>query len=217
MQSLVAKLLMPALLWRMRRHRHAYDVSYRGETVTVLPDVFSPRYDRFGRVAIDCLPALAGKSFIEVGCGCGIVSVFAAIGGARLVVATDISPLAARNTKFNFDARRLTNALVVQGDVLEAISYKFDYVLFNPPFYDAPPQGWLEQAIFDEGYLVLKRFIADVRRCLAANGRVFLGFPRGGDERMLHTELQQAGLEVEAVKKFGIRGFGGTVYTLRAS
>ena len=66
--------------------------------------MFSPKNDWSAKFAVDCLPALAGKNFLEVGAGCGIVSVFAAEGGAKLVVAVDIAPDFARNIAFNFDA-----------------------------------------------------------------------------------------------------------------
>ena len=79
-------LRISVFLWLMRRHRRPYDISYRGKTIRIFPGVFSPRYDWSAKFAVDCLPALAGKSFLEVGAGCGIVSVFAAEGGARLVV-----------------------------------------------------------------------------------------------------------------------------------
>jgi len=62
----------------MRLHRRPYDISYRGKAIRIFPGVFSPRYDWSAKFAVDYLPALAGKSFLEVGAGCGIVSVFAA-------------------------------------------------------------------------------------------------------------------------------------------
>jgi hypothetical protein len=36
--------------------------------------VFSPKDDWCAKFAVDCLPALAGKSFLEGGAGCGFVS-----------------------------------------------------------------------------------------------------------------------------------------------
>src|SRR4030088_698306 len=85
-------LRIPVFLWLMRRHRRPYDISYRGKAIRIFPGVFSPKYDWSGKFAVDCLPSLNGKSFLEIGAGCGIVSLFAAVGGARLVVSVDISP-----------------------------------------------------------------------------------------------------------------------------
>jgi methylase of polypeptide subunit release factors len=212
-----AKLVMPALLWRLRSHRRPYEVSWRGKRLTVLPGVFSPRYDGVGRFAVDCLPPLAGKSFLELGSGCGFISVFAALAGAALVVAVDISPLAAQNTRLNFDAHQLANAHTVQGNLMEAISCKFDCILFSPPFYHGRARDWLERAVFDEDLAVVSRFIADARRCLAPGGVVLLGGPRSGNDALLRAQAQRAGLEVVEVRSFGIPGFGGKVHKLRAT
>lgn len=193
-------LRIPVFLWLMRRHRRPYDISYRGKAIRIFPGVFSPKYDWSGKFAVDCLPPLKDKSFLEIGAGCGIVSVFAAAGGARLVVAADISPNSARNIRFNFDAHRLPNAHAVQGDLLAAISHKFDFIFFNAPYYGERPKDWLERAVTDENYDTLKRFIADVKRCLAVDGVVMLGFYKAR-EPLLHAELQRAGLKIVSVKE----------------
>jgi methylase of polypeptide subunit release factors len=114
-------------------------------------------------------------------------SVFAALSPDSV----DISPISASNTKFNFNAHRLSNAHVIQGDLLEAISHKFDFIFFNAPFYRERPGDWLERAVTDDNYDSLKRFIADVKRCLAVDGRVMLGFSKTG-EVLLDAELRRA-------------------------
>jgi release factor glutamine methyltransferase len=193
-------LRISVFLGLMRLHRRPYDISYRGKTITIFPGVFSPKYDWSSKFAVDCLPSLAGKSFLEIGAGCGIVSVFAAASGASLVVAADISPNSARNIRFNFDAHRLQNAHAIQGDLLAAISHKFDFIFFNAPYYAERPKDWLERAVTDENYDTLKRFIADVKRCLAVGGIVMLGFYKNR-EPLLHAELQRAGLKVVSVRE----------------
>jgi release factor glutamine methyltransferase len=214
--AIETRLLMPWLAWSMRRHRSPYRIKYRGKTFTIFPDVSSPKYDRSSRLAIDCLPPLIGRRFLEIGSGCGIVSVFAAIAGAGTIVAADISPHAVRNTRFNFDAHGLHDARVIESDLLDGIDGEFDVIVFNAPYYSGSPRDWLERALFDQDYRTLKRFIADVRRCLAPCGSVLLGLPKGNDEAMLQRELQHAGLVIARVEEFGIRGFGGRCFTLRA-
>jgi methylase of polypeptide subunit release factors len=145
-------------------------------------------------------PPSQARAFSRWAPGCGIVSVFAAEGGARLVVSVDISPDSARNIAFNFDARRLSNAHVIQGDLLAAISHKFDFIFFNAPYYGELPKDWLERAVTDENYDTLKRFLADVKRCLAVGGVVMLGFYKAR-EPLLRAELQRAGLQVVAVRE----------------
>ena len=118
----------------------------------------------------------------------------------ELVVSVDISPDSARNIAFNFGARRLSNAYVIQGDVLAAISHKFDFIFFNAPYYGERPKDWLERAVTDENYDTLKRFLGDVKRCLAVDGVVMLGFYKAR-EPLLRAELQRAGLQVVSVRE----------------
>ena len=210
------KFRIAAFLWLMRLHYRPYDISYRGKTIRIFPGVFSPKYDWSAKFAVDCLPALAGKSFLEVGAGCGIVSVFAAEGGAKLVVSVDISPDSARNIAFNFDARRLSNAHVIQGDLLAAISHKFDFIFFNAPYYGERPKDWLERAVTDENYDTLKQFLADVKRCLAVGGVVMLGFYKAR-EPLLRAELQRAGLQVVSVREERRWGYRCKYFMLSAA
>jgi methylase of polypeptide subunit release factors len=166
---------------------------------------------------VDCLPPIRGKTFLEIGSGCGIVSVFAAIKGAKTVVAVDISPFAVANTKFNFIAHKLFNSYVVRGDLFDSISAKFDLVFFNAPFHGDAPRDWLGRAVSDEQYHSLKRFLLGVRRYLARDGRVVLGFSESGDEELLHAEFGEAGLSVVEVREARRRGYSCKYYVLKTA
>ena len=189
------KFRIAAFLWLMRLHYRPYDISYRGKTIRIFPGVFSPKYDWSGKFAVDCLPSLRGMSFLEIGRSLQLSP-----------DSVDISPISASNTKFNFNAHRLSNAHVIQGDLLEAISHKFDFIFFNAPFYRERPKDWLERAVTDDNYDSLKRFIADVKRCLAVDGRVMLGFSKTG-EVLLDAELRRAGLKIVETKGDTRRGY----------
>jgi methylase of polypeptide subunit release factors len=190
-------------------------VSYRGQIIRVCPGVLSPRYDWSGKFGVDCLPQIAGKTFLEIGSGCGIVSVFASLLGAKTVVAVDISPFAVANTRFNFIAHQLSNAYVVRGDLFDSISAKFDLVFFNAPFHGDAPLDWLARSVSDEQYRSLKRFLLGVRRYLAKDGRVLLGFSESGDQDLLHAGFVSAGLSVVEVREARKRGYSCKYYTLK--
>jgi hypothetical protein len=97
------KFRIAAFLWLMRLHYRPYDISYRGKTIRIFPGVFSPKYDWSGKFAVDCLPSLRGMSFLEIGRSLQLSP-----------DSVDISPISASNTKFNFNAHRLSNAHVIQ-------------------------------------------------------------------------------------------------------
>jgi 16S rRNA G1207 methylase RsmC len=132
------KFRIAAFLWLMRLHYRPYDISYRGKTIRIFPGVFSPKYDWSGKFAVDCLPSLRGMSFLEIGRSLQLSP-----------DSVDISPISASNTKFNFNAHRLSNAHVIQGDLLEAISHKFDFIFFQRPFLQraAKKIGWRERSL----------------------------------------------------------------------
>jgi hypothetical protein len=54
--------------------------------------------------------------------------------------------------------------------------------------------------VTDENYDTLKRFLADVKRCLAVGGVVMLGFYKAR-EPLLRAEAQRAGLRVVSVRE----------------
>jgi release factor glutamine methyltransferase len=205
------------LLDLMRRHTEPYDVEYGGRSIRVWPNVLSPGYDWTGKFGVECLPDVAGRSFLEIGCGCGIVSLFAALGAASWVLATDISPIATLNTKFNFKRHGLSNAHVIQGNLFDAISARFDVVFFNAPFYSSPAADWLEKAVTDENYGTVKRFLAEVRNHLAKDGRALIGFSESGDEKLFRAEIDRAGLTIAEIRGDTRWGYNCMFYTLAAS
>ena len=205
----------PLFLWLMNCHRRPYDISYRGRLIRVFPEVLSPKYDWSGKFGVECLPPLQNKTFLEIGSGCGIVSLFAALNGAAMVASVDISPIAARNTKFNFDRYGLLNALVIQGNLFDAISGRFDLIFFNAPFHGNAARDWLETAVYDENYVSLRKFISNAGQFLVADGRVLLGFSRSGAEELLLDELRRANFEIEKVQEDTRRGYSCEYYTLK--
>jgi hypothetical protein len=69
----------------------------------------------------------------------------------------------------------------------------------TPPITESARRiGWKSQT--DENYDTLKRFLADVKRCLAVGGVVMLGFYKA-HEPLLRAELQRAGLQVVSVRE----------------
>jgi release factor glutamine methyltransferase len=205
------------LLDLMRRHTEPYDVEYCGRSLRVWPGVLSPGYDWTGKFGVECLPVVAGKSFLEIGCGCGIVSLFAELNGASRVIATDISPIAALNTKFNFERHGVSSAYVIQGNLFDAISARFDVIFFNAPFYSSPAADWLEKAVTDENYRTLTRFLTEVRDHLAKDGRALIGFSDSGDEKFLRAEIDRACLTIVEIRGDTRWGYNCKYYTLAAS
>lgn len=85
------------------------------------------------------------NSFLELGAGSGLISIFAAGRGAR-VTATDINPVAIQYLEKNRQLN-LTNIGIIQSDLFEHIpSQEFDIIAINPPYYKREPQTYAEHA-----------------------------------------------------------------------
>ncbi len=115
----------------------------------VLPEVFHPQFTISTKVFMQFLEKkhLKERSFLELGCGTGFISVLAAYKGAK-VLSTDILPEALKNTALNAELNRVT-VETLKSDLFESIpSQHFDYILINPPYYPKKPESVAEQAWF---------------------------------------------------------------------
>lgn len=122
---------------------------YKGIKGTVLPGVFYPIFTISTKLLMDFIEPLEleEKSFLELGCGTGVISTLAAKKGAR-VTASDINSAAIENVQIN--AKK--NGVVVQAifsDLFEEIpKQNFDYIIINPPYYPKNPQNEADLAWF---------------------------------------------------------------------
>jgi release factor glutamine methyltransferase len=173
----VRRALQPLLLkyWIEGRSQRSVKTSVEGFELVVFPTVFHPRY--FGSSAIfahfiSSLP-LKGKSFLDLGCGSGIVALCAARLGAS-VTAVDINPEAVRCTLEN----ALRHDLPVQvytGDLFSSVGdAQYDVVACNPPFLLGIPQSQTETAFYGGfDFDMIRKFAAGVRAHLRPGGSIF--------------------------------------------
>jgi release factor glutamine methyltransferase len=138
-----------------------------------------------------------GDRVLDLGCGSGVLAVFAAA-KAREVVAVDISPPAINDTIENCRRLGLTNVTVKRSDMFSAVEGKFDIVLAHPPYVplrlEKAEQQWGTSDRF------LPTLFSQVGDHLADGGRLAVIFPLGSREQLerLATEHE---LELSEVKR----------------
>ena len=162
--------------------------------------VFSPKY--FNSVEVFCrkLPWRRGDRFLDMGTGCGVAAVMAALEGAEDVLAVDISSRAVANAHANVCRHGVESVVrVAQSDLFSQIkaSEKFDTIYWNSPWIYQ--ESWsalsmLERSVCDLGYGALKKFLEQSPARLEVGGRIILGFGSFGNVERLLTMITHAGL-----------------------
>ncbi|TSC75406.1 MAG: methyltransferase small [Parcubacteria group bacterium Gr01-1014_33] len=152
-----------------------------GKKFIVYPDVFSQKYFTDTEFFAKEIKVTQGEKFLEIGPGTGIISVFAALQGAKRVVAIDINPSAVKNTKINAKLHAVSHRVkVYQGDVYAPLerSDRFDTIFWNTPFGYIKHSNisMLERAVFDPHYKSTKKFVEEAKEHLKKNGRLLIGF-----------------------------------------
>jgi len=192
-------------------HDLPYETEVSGKKFTVFPGVHSPLYFKDAPFIVDNLNVREGETFLEIGAGCGAVSVAAALAGAQ-VTSTDISENAVANTKANFQRHGLSPDQVLQGDLFEPVRNlgPFDTIFWNFPFgfTDQPLGEEGERNVIDPGYQSFRRFVSEAVDLLHPSGILKICFsPTVGNEELLCQSLSENGYQFEVVAEQFSEGF----------
>ena len=129
--------------WKPRKY------SYQNIEVLVHPEVFPPHLTLSTKILLDFISELnlKDKTFLELGCGSGIISLYASKKGA-IVTASDINKTA---LEYLAKASEENNLKVdcIYSNLFENLQEKhFDYIIINPPYYPKQPKNIKEEAWF---------------------------------------------------------------------
>jgi release factor glutamine methyltransferase len=198
----------PFLLPRVRRTALEH---VEGRPILVSPDLLNPVVFRsgewFARSLARLLPAAPGR-LLDMGTGSGVCAVFAAQLGYE-VTAVDLNSEAVRFARIN----ALLNSVEIdvrQGDLFEPVrGGRFEFVLFNPPFFRGEPRSPFDMAW--RGTDVLERFAAGLGSALSPGGRGFVLLSSDGDAVGMLDALSRQGMKVSVAER---RHFGSEVMTI---
>ncbi|MFG2544988.1 50S ribosomal protein L11 methyltransferase [Streptomyces sp. NPDC048594] len=189
----------------------------RGREWTLLPDVFAPPYTTSTDAAMELLDfheahQLARHgSFLEIGCGTGVIAVNAALRGCERVLATDINPLAVRNTALNAQRHGVADRVCAQeSDLFDALDphARFDTVYWHSNFVLAPSDyrytSLHEQAYVDPGYAAHRRYLDQAPLWTTKGGRALLQFSNRGDLESLSALADETERELSTVRSLHV-------------
>jgi len=162
-----------------------------GFSLVVEPDVFHPQLfisSKFlGRYVGSLL--LKNTQVLDMGTGSGIIALCAARLGAS-VTAVDLNPTAVRCAAENFGRNGFEGKItILQCDLFSSLPRRptFDYIIWNPPFYEGDPVTAADFA-WKAGtdYETIRRFAHDAADYLSRSGRIILILSSDGNpERVL--------------------------------
>ncbi len=178
------------------------EVSHGGLVLHVPDSVYRPSDDSY--LLADAAGGLQGD-VLEIGCGCGIVSLTASK-TAKSVLGTDVNPDAVACAAANAEKNNIGNASFAVGDLFSAVGgRKFDAILFNPPYLPTDESehiGGRLNLAFDggkDGRAVLDRFLVRFGSHLKPGGSLFLVQSSLNDLEKTRAMLEAAGYAVETV------------------
>ena len=160
-------------------HSQNKRVYFGNYTFFVDENVYDPAEDSF--FFAENLAVEAGAQVLEIGTGCGLLSVVAAR-KAGTVVASDVNPHAVRCAMANAILNKVRGKIsFLQGDLFNPLSEtsKFDLIIFNSPYLpvdESEANSWLSRAWAGgpTGRKTIDRFILEAPKYLKQSGRILL-------------------------------------------
>lgn len=177
MRKLLKKIASPFLkkasaIYLKKRRKYRF-----GEvTVWVEPTVFPPFITISTKIFLEFIEPLElkDKTFLELGCGCGIISILAAQKGA-IVTATDINKNAI-NALFENSKQNGVVIEIIESDLFQKLQNRiFDFIIINPPYYPKKPISIAENAWYcGENFEYFESMFSQLPKYLAKKNSTYM-------------------------------------------
>ena len=163
----------------------------------IFESVYEPEEDSY--LLANSIPHY-GKTVLDMGCGSGIQSFYAAK-KANKVVGADINPKAVECAKHNAKLNKIGNTEFIESDLFENIEGVFDTIIFNTPYLAVNDKGLTAKAWTGgvDGNKVIKEFIIEVGDHLKKKGRGYMLISDANDLKIILDCLSNQGLIGEKI------------------
>jgi len=199
-------------------YRKPRKYSYQGIEVLVHPDVFPPHLTLSTKILLDFISKkkLQNKTFLELGCGSGIISLFASKKGAK-VIASDINKTALEYLEKASEENKL-DVTCVYSDLFEKLHGKhFDYIIINPPYYPKKPKNIKEQAWFcGEDFEYFKTLFQQLPRFISDKNQTYMILSEDCNIKLIKSIALKNNVHLKLtlkIKKLGEENYLFKLYT----
>ena len=168
-----------------------------GVNLVVFPHVYpSYKFRTTGFVLRNLKDLVKGKKICDMGCGPGIVGLYALHNGAERVVQADINPSAVENAKENNTLQGFGENQIktYQSNCFDNIPKDtFDIIVFNMPYHcdkikiDDP----LKYAFYDPAFVSIKKFLKQAREYSHKKTQIFIAFSNKGETELLESVFEK--------------------------
>ena len=176
--------------------------TYGNIKLQIPPEVFHPGFFTSTHFLLQYIKKLRleNKSFLEMGAGSGLISVYGAKQNAN-VTAIDINPVAIKFLRNNSEENNV-RLNIVQSDLFEDIPVQqFDIIAVNPPYYKKKPQTLLDHAWYcgENGEFFFDLF-TQLPKYIHKNSEVLMVLCDGCDIGMIEDAAHQNGFKLSCVQ-----------------
>lgn len=189
------------ILKEAEKEKEKYSFNLFNKKFICYTGVFPPKYFSDTKFFIETLPIKKGNSFLEIGSGTGVMSIFMKLKGASKIIAIDIDPLAVKNTQENIKLHKLERQIkILKGDVFSPLNkQRFDIIFWNFPFgYITHNPKKNRISVYNKKYEGLHKFAKNVKRHLNKNGKIFIGFSTSiGNKKEFNKILNKNNLKAK--------------------
>ncbi len=145
------------------------------------------------------------KIVCDMGCGPGVVGLYALKNGAKKVVQADINPYAIENAKENnkINGFKKWQIRSYMSDCFENIpQQKFDIIVFNMPYHndDIKIQDPLQRAFYDPNFDSIKKFLHQAEQYSNEGTKILIAFSNKGDIKGLEGIFDESAYKWELWK-----------------
>ena len=147
--------------------------------IYIFPTVFPPvaKHKSSLKTIIKTFGNITNKEIIDIGGGCGLMSISLALAGAKHIDVTDINPNAVKCIEYNIKINELGHKInVFESDLFSNVpSKKYDIIIGYLPIVNYKvKKSNINNTFYDDGYKIRKRFLKDARKFLNIDGTIVM-------------------------------------------